>query len=60
MVFIYQKQNGYTTERIVYKGSKWLNDYNVSLDKLPFFVKAGAIIPLYPQINFEVKGELIH
>lgn len=36
-----------------YDGSRWLNNYNAPLDKLPLFVKAGAIIPMYPQMNYD-------
>jgi alpha-glucosidase (family GH31 glycosyl hydrolase) len=34
-------------------GSTWLNNYPAPLDKLPIFVKAGAIIPMYPQMNYD-------
>ncbi|MDP9078487.1 MAG: DUF5110 domain-containing protein [Bacteroidota bacterium] len=34
-------------------GSGWLNNYPAPLDKLPLFVKAGAIIPMYPQMNYD-------
>ncbi len=36
-----------------YDGSMWLNNYHAPLDKLPLFVKAGAIIPMYPQMNYD-------
>jgi alpha-glucosidase len=36
-----------------YEGSKWLNNYDAPLDKLPLFVKVGAIIPMYPQMNYD-------
>lgn len=36
-----------------YEGSKWLNNYDAPLDKLPVFVKAGAIIPMYPSMNYD-------
>jgi alpha-glucosidase (family GH31 glycosyl hydrolase) len=35
------------------QGNRWLNDYPAPLDKLPLFVKAGAIIPMYPQMNYD-------
>ena len=34
-------------------GGKWLNNYPAPLDKLPLFVKGGAIIPMYPQMNYD-------
>lgn len=34
-------------------GNTWLNNYPAPLDKLPLFVKAGAIIPMYPQMNYD-------
>jgi len=34
-------------------GDTWLNNYPAPLDKLPLFVKAGAIIPMYPQMNYD-------
>ncbi len=34
-------------------GNIWLNNYNAPLDKLPVFVKEGAIIPMYPLMNFD-------
>ena len=36
-----------------YNGSIWLNNYNAPLQTLPLFVKAGAIIPMYPQMNYD-------
>jgi len=36
-----------------YTGSVWLNNYPARLDKLPVFVKAGAIIPMYPQMEYD-------
>ncbi len=35
------------------EGNHWLNNYSAALDKLPLFVKAGAILPMYPQMNFD-------
>jgi alpha-glucosidase (family GH31 glycosyl hydrolase) len=37
----------------VYDGEKWLRNYDAPLEKLPLFVKAGAIIPMYPQMNYD-------
>jgi alpha-glucosidase len=36
-----------------YTGNTWLNNYPAPLDKLPLFVKAGAIIPMYPAMNYD-------
>ncbi|MEO8415388.1 MAG: TIM-barrel domain-containing protein [Ginsengibacter sp.] len=36
-----------------YTGSTWLNNYDAPLEKLPLFIKAGAIIPMYPQMNYD-------
>jgi hypothetical protein len=33
----------------------WINDYPVTLDKLPVFVKAGAIIPMYPEMLYDAE-----
>jgi hypothetical protein len=33
-----------------YEGSMTLNGYDAPLEKLPLFVKAGAIIPMYPEM----------
>ena len=41
----------WTGERIV--GSKWLNNYQAPLEKLPLFVKAGAILPMYPAMMYD-------
>jgi alpha-glucosidase len=38
---------------IVYKGESTLNTYYAPLDKLPLFVKAGSIIPMYTVMNFD-------
>ncbi|MFD4259181.1 TIM-barrel domain-containing protein [Streptomyces sp. NPDC058534] len=35
----------------VYNGPGWLNGYAAPLDTLPLFVKAGAIVPMWPQMN---------
>ena len=37
----------------IYEGKQWLRQYSAPLDKLPLFVKAGAIIPMYPQMNYD-------
>ena len=37
----------------VINGNTWLNNYNAPLDKLPLFVKEGAILPMYPLMNFD-------
>ncbi|HEY9261039.1 DUF5110 domain-containing protein, partial [Chitinophaga sp.] len=36
-----------------YSGPTVINNYNAPLDKLPLFVKQGAIIPMYPLMNFD-------
>lgn len=36
-----------------YAGGQWLNNYPAPLSKLPVFVKAGAIIPMYPAMNYD-------
>jgi len=36
-----------------YSGSTVINNYNAPLDKLPLFVKQGAIIPMYPLMNYD-------
>lgn len=35
-----------------YEGGTWLDTYKCALDKLPVFVRGGAIVPLYPQMNY--------
>lgn len=35
-----------------YEGAKWLAKYEAKLDKLPVFVREGAIIPMYPVMNY--------
>lgn len=37
----------------VYEGPATLNDYPAELSKLPVFVKAGAIIPMYPEMLYD-------
>ncbi|MEU8777676.1 TIM-barrel domain-containing protein [Streptomyces sp. NPDC048606] len=34
-----------------YSGPGWLNGYRAPLDTLPLFVKGGAIVPMWPQMN---------
>lgn len=34
-------------------GGTWLNNYPAPLEKLPLFVKQGAIIPMYPSMNYD-------
>ncbi|MEW2417275.1 TIM-barrel domain-containing protein [Streptomyces sp. NPDC046866] len=34
-----------------YAGPGWLNGYKAPLDTLPLFVKGGAIVPMWPQMN---------
>ena len=36
-----------------FNGSTTLNSYDAPLDKLPLFVKAGAIIPMYPEMLYD-------
>ena len=40
----------------LYEGGTTLNAYPAPLDKLPLFVRAGAIVPMWPAMNF--PGEL--
>ncbi|MFC9331641.1 TIM-barrel domain-containing protein [Kitasatospora sp. NPDC057015] len=35
-----------------YTGPGWLNGYSAPLDTLPMFVKAGAVVPMWPQMNY--------
>ncbi|MCX5394542.1 TIM-barrel domain-containing protein [Streptomyces sp. NBC_00094] len=35
----------------VHNGPGWLNGYSAPLDTLPLFVKAGAVVPMWPQMN---------
>ncbi|CAK9036411.1 Alpha-glucosidase 2 (Alpha-glucosidase II) [Durusdinium trenchii] len=35
-----------------YQGPATLNAYNCPLDQLPVFVQAGAIVPMWPSLNF--------
>jgi alpha-glucosidase len=36
-----------------YSGPTTLNNYNTPIDKLPLLVKAGAIIPMYPEMLYD-------
>ncbi|WP_018350186.1 TIM-barrel domain-containing protein [Longispora albida] len=36
----------------VYQGPTTINGYNAPLDRLPLFVKGGAIVPMWPQMNY--------
>ncbi|WP_343758230.1 discoidin domain-containing protein, partial [Clostridium oceanicum] len=36
-----------------YAGNQFLNGYDAPIDKLPVFVKKGAIIPMYPSSNYD-------
>jgi alpha-glucosidase (family GH31 glycosyl hydrolase) len=36
-----------------YNGPTTLNNYNTPIDKLPLLVKAGAIIPMYPEMLYD-------
>ncbi|MGZ3957858.1 MAG: glycoside hydrolase family 31 protein [Flavisolibacter sp.] len=42
----------------IYEGKQWLHHYPAPLDKLPLFVRAGSIIPLYPQMNYDGEKRL--
>jgi alpha-glucosidase len=35
------------------KGGQWLRHYPAALDKLPLFVRAGAVIPMYPAMDYD-------
>lgn len=36
----------------VYQGPGFFNGYSAPLDRLPLFVKGGAIVPMWPQMNY--------
>ena len=36
----------------VYQGNQTLNNYTAPLDVLPLLVRGGAILPLWPEVNF--------
>ncbi|NSL87079.1 DUF5110 domain-containing protein [Chitinophaga sp. Mgbs1] len=42
-------------EGVAYEGGRWLNNFAAPLDKLPLFVKAGAIIPKYPAMLYDAQ-----
>ncbi len=42
----------------IFTGKQWLNNYAAPLDKLPLFVKAGSIIPMYPKMNYDGEKPL--
>lgn len=35
-----------------YQGGQWLDKYEAALDIIPVFVRQGAIIPMYPDMNY--------
>jgi len=37
----------------VYPGNTWMNNYAAPLDKLPLFIRSGAIIPLYQPMYYD-------
>lgn len=37
----------------VYQGNKWINNYPAPLEKLPLFVRSGAIIPMYQPMYYD-------
>jgi alpha-glucosidase (family GH31 glycosyl hydrolase) len=37
----------------VFEGSQFLNDYAADLSKCPVFIRAGAIIPMYPEMLYD-------
>jgi len=37
----------------IYSGNQVLNDYEADLTKCPVFIKAGAIIPMYPEMLYD-------
>jgi len=37
----------------IYGGKTWMNNYSAPLEKLPLFVKAGSIIPMYQQMMYD-------
>lgn len=37
----------------MYEGKTWINAYPAPLDKLPLFARAGSIIPMYQQMNYD-------
>jgi alpha-glucosidase len=37
----------------VFHGNQWISNYSAPLEKLPLFVRAGAIIPMYQQMDYD-------
>jgi alpha-glucosidase (family GH31 glycosyl hydrolase) len=37
----------------LFKGNQWISNYSAPLDKLPLFVKAGSIIPMYQEMAYD-------
>jgi alpha-glucosidase len=37
----------------IYEGKSTINGYPAHLDKLPLFVRAGSVIPMYQQMNYD-------
>ncbi|MFN8080397.1 MAG: glycoside hydrolase family 31 protein [Kineosporiaceae bacterium] len=37
---------------VTYQGPTTLNNYSAPLDTLPLFVRAGSIVPMWPQMNY--------
>lgn len=40
----------------LYEGAQTLDNYSAPLDILPMFVKVGAIIPMWPELNYFNEG----
>lgn len=36
-----------------FEGNTWIHQYHAPLEKLPLFVRSGAIIPMYQQMNYD-------
>ncbi len=36
-----------------YQGKQWISNYPAPLDKLPLFIRKGAIIPMYQQMDYD-------
>ena len=36
-----------------YEGNRWIGHYSAPLEKLPLFVKTGAILPMYPLMHYD-------
>jgi len=37
----------------VFQGNKWISNYSAPLEKLPLFVRSGAIIPMYQPMYYD-------